>query len=107
MGVNGLRNRVNSCIELAKYTEQRLQEIGINAWRNTNALTVVLDTPNIWICKKYHLAVENDITHIICMPGITKAQIDEFIEDIKIDLNKKTIKSDSNEVYEEFLAAHF
>lgn len=107
MGVNGLRNRVNSCIELAQYAEQKLQEIGVNAWRNTNALTIVLDTPNIWICKKYHLAVENDITHIICMPGISKAQIDEFIEDIKIDLNKKTLKSDSNEVYEEFLAANF
>jgi len=107
MGVNGLRNRVNSCIELAQYTEQKLQETGVNAWRNTNALTVVLDTPNIWICKKYQLAVENNITHIICMPGITKAKIDEFIEDIKIDLNKKTIKSDFNEVYEEFLAANF
>jgi len=107
MGVNGLRNRVNSCIELAQYTEEKLQEIGVNAWRNTNALTVVLDTPNTWICKKYQLAVENDITHIICMPGITKVQIDEFIEDLKKDSSNETIKNNHNEVYEEFLAANF
>jgi len=107
MGITGLRDRVNSCIKLAQYTEEKLQEIGIKAWRNTNALTIVLDTPNTWICKKYQLAVENDITHIICMPGITKAQIDEFIGDIKKDLSNEIVKSDTNVVYDEFLAANF
>jgi len=107
MGINGLKNRVNSCVTLAKYTEEKLQEIGINAWRNTNAITIILNTPSPWICKKYQLAVENEITHIICMPGITRVQIDEFIEDLKTDLNEYSVEKEASDEYEAFLTANF
>lgn len=107
MGISGLKERVNKCISLAKYTEQKLQEIGIQAWRNPNAITVVINNPSAWICKKYQLAVEDDIAHIICMPGITKNQIDAFILDVKTDLENTITDTDQKDENEVFLVSNF
>ncbi|SFT67638.1 L-histidine carboxy-lyase (histamine-forming) [Lishizhenia tianjinensis] len=82
MGVDGLKARYEKSLETARYCEQRLQEIGVNAWRNPNSITVVMPkTPNS-VKNKWQLATEGDISHIICMPNVSKAQIDEFIEDL-------------------------
>lgn len=83
MGINGLRKRVENSLSLAEYTMNKLNEIGYNAWRNPNAITVVLDRPNKVLCDKYQLATEDDIAHLICVPGIQKELIDEFIKDLK------------------------
>jgi histidine decarboxylase len=83
LGVAGLKNRAVECLALAAYTEKALNDIGIKAWRNPHALTVVFPKPNVDICRKWQLATENDLAHLICMPGITKAQIDEFVDDLK------------------------
>ena len=82
-GVDGFKKRVKHCQDLAYYTEMRLKEIGVDAWRNNNALTVVLSKPSVELCKKYQLASEGDIAHIICVPGIKKSQIDAFILDLE------------------------
>ncbi|MFW0739425.1 aminotransferase class V-fold PLP-dependent enzyme [Flavobacterium sp. T12S277] len=44
-GIDGLRKRALAAQELAKYTEHHLKEIGCNAWRNKEGLTVVFDCP--------------------------------------------------------------
>lgn len=84
--VSGLRKRYNDCLELAKYAEQRMNDIGVNAWRNPNAVTVVFNQPSDALCRKYQLAVEDGIVHIICMPGTQKEQIDTLIEDLQSDV---------------------
>jgi histidine decarboxylase len=56
--------------------------MGINAWRNHNAITVIFPQPSKEICIKWQLASENRLTHIICMPGVTKDIIDSFINDV-------------------------
>lgn len=71
------------CLELAGYAEKELDKAGIKAWRNTNALTVVFPRPHLKICHKWQLASEGSISHLICMPGITKEHIDEFTSDMK------------------------
>ena len=71
-GVSGLKKRVKKAQELAAYTTQALQAIGVNAWRNNGALTVVFDKPSASLCSKYQLASEGSIAHLICVPGITK-----------------------------------
>ena len=90
MGAEGLKARYEKSLETARYCEQRLQEIGVNAWRNTNSITVVMPkTPNS-VKNKWQLATEGDISHVICMPNVSKTQIDEFIEDLtKADLNEE------------------
>ena len=85
-GKKGLIKRARKCQELAAYTEEQLKQIGVNAWRNNDALTVVIDKPPSGLCKKYQLASEQNIAHIICVPGIEKEHIDAFVEDYKREL---------------------
>lgn len=86
-GKDGLKKRVQESQNLAAYLENELKSLGVNAWRNNEALTVVMEKPSEKICKKYQLASEDNIAHIICVPGITKEQLDVFLEDVKMELS--------------------
>lgn len=81
-GVEGLKARAQNCMEVAEYAEKKLQEMGMNAWRNLHAITVVFNKPSVEVCIKWQLASEGKLSHIICMPGITKEKIDEFLKDL-------------------------
>ena len=83
MGVEGLRNRYLNSLVVAEYCETRLNEIGIPAWRNPNAITVVFPKVADTVIAKWQLATQETISHIICMPSVTKDQIDELISDIQ------------------------
>src|SRR5262249_32270858 len=79
----GLLQLATEGLALAEYTVQQLQSIGITAWRNPHALTVVFPKPSEMICHKWQLASDQDISHLICMPGVTKGQIVGFVQDCK------------------------
>jgi histidine decarboxylase len=81
-GINGLKKRVAHSLETAAYTEVQLNKIGVKAWRNPDTFTVVFPTPDASIKLKWQLASEDGMSHIICMPNVTKEQIDEFITDM-------------------------
>ncbi|WP_247656654.1 histidine decarboxylase [Maribacter sp. MMG018] len=87
MGIKGLEERYRYSLEIAEYCKNELIKIGINAWTNPGAITVVLPKVSDPIKKKWQLATE-DITHVICMPNVTKQQIDEFIKDITTEKNE-------------------
>jgi histidine decarboxylase len=93
MGVEGLKERALKSMELAAYTEKKLKELGLDAWRNPNAITVVMPQPSEDLCKKWQLATENGISHIICMPGLTKEVIDDFLEDLRNSLSSGVLKN--------------
>lgn len=84
-GKNGLKRRVEESQKIAEYVEVELNKLGKNAWRNNDALTVVFDKPTNEICKKFQLASEENIAHIICIPGIQKQQIDALLTEIKME----------------------
>lgn len=81
-GTEGLQQRIGHSLEIAAYTEARLNALGMDAWRNPNAITVVFAAPAKSVRDKWQLATENGVSHVICMPNVSKAQIDEFVEDI-------------------------
>lgn len=83
MGVEGLKQRLQTSFEVAAYCEKRLNEIGIPAWRNPNAITIIFPKVDDSIISKWQLATQETISHIICMPNVTKAQIDDLILDIQ------------------------
>lgn len=82
-GKEGLKQRALASLDLAEYTIKEMTKIGIKAWRNDNAITVVFPTPSTELCTKWQIATEAGTSHVICMPGITKEQIDKFIFDLK------------------------
>jgi histidine decarboxylase len=81
--------RAKSCVENAAYLRVELNAIGINAWSNPQALTVVFPKPAEAICKKWQLATDADIAHVICMPGVTREQLDDFVKDIREGVESK------------------
>lgn len=83
LGREGLLQRAKICVENAAYLRVELNAIGINAWSNPQALTVVFPKPSEAICKKWQLATDGDIAHVICMPGVTRDQLDAFVKDVQ------------------------
>lgn len=94
-GHEGLRLRVEAAQKVAAYTENELKKLGLNAWRNNQALTVVFPKPSKALCTKYQLASEDDIAHIICIPGITTQDIDNFILDLKAEITSITVNAEA------------
>lgn len=86
LGMEGFRKRAMHSLETATYCESRLKGIGIDAWRNPNSITVVFPEPEEGIRKKWQLASENGMSHIICMPNVTKAQIEAVVAEIEATL---------------------
>jgi histidine decarboxylase len=78
IGYDGFKKDVDRCIELAEYLVDNID----GAWRNHNSITVVIPRPNELIIKKWQLATENDISHVICMPHVTREKLDAFIKDV-------------------------
>ena len=83
MGVEGMRERYQHSLEIANYCREELNRIGIKAWSNPGAITVVMPRVDEQVKNKWQLATEDDITHVVCMPNVTKEQIDELISDIQ------------------------
>ncbi len=79
---DGLKQRALQSLELAEYTLKQMHNLGIKAWKNANAITVIFPQPSEKICIKWQLASENGWSHIICMPGVNKEQIDKFLQDM-------------------------
>jgi histidine decarboxylase len=87
LGEPGLRKRVEDALEVAAYAEQRLREAGLPAWRNPNALTVVLPRISDELRDKWQLATQGNISHLIAMPGISRDLVDAFVEDLRCSVS--------------------
>ncbi len=83
MGREGLKRRAEICLDLAEYLEKRMREIGVDAWRNPYSITVVFPRPKQEIIAKWQLASDGNWSHILCMPGITKEKLEEFLSDLR------------------------
>jgi len=83
LGLEGLKERVESALTMAQYTETRLREAGVDAWRNPNAITIVFPEVAEAVKEKWQLATADGKTHLICMPNVRKDQIDQFLGDLK------------------------
>lgn len=78
----GFKQRIQHCFVIADYAIKRLNEMGHNAWRHDDSITVVFDRPPLEIAQKWQLAVHKKIAHLIAMPHLTHRQIDQFIGDL-------------------------
>ncbi len=99
MGVEGLKKRVKDAIALADYTVEKLNQGSVKAWKNPGAITVVFPKPSNAICAKYQLASEEEIAHIICVPGVEHDILDACINDLINE--KKEIENISAHTLEE------
>ncbi|MEL6134806.1 MAG: histidine decarboxylase, partial [Bacteroidota bacterium] len=82
LGLEGLKARYQHSLAITQYCIAQLREIGIEAWSNPGAITVVLPRMEGPIKLKWHLATEEAISHVVCMPNVNHSHIDQFVKDI-------------------------
>jgi histidine decarboxylase len=82
LGPQGLRRRAQASRKLAAYTHRKLQKMGWPTGLNPHAFTVTLDQPPERVLAKWVLASDGQTAHVVCMPGVTREQIDHFLSDL-------------------------
>ena len=81
-GYDGIKKEVFDSINNANYLNSKMRENNILSFINNNSSTVVFEKPNnMDFIKKWQLACESDIAHVIVMPNITKDKIDIFVNE--------------------------
>ena len=80
-GLSGFRAMVSDMLATADYAVNAFTKHGLEAWRNENSVTVVIARPSPPVLSKWQIAPQGDIAHIITMPHVTCATIDELVED--------------------------
>jgi len=79
-GFEGIKKEVNQCLVTAGYMRDKLNEAGLTCRLNDLSCTVVLERPMCdQFIKKWQLACEGDIAHVVVMPNVTEEKIDVFV----------------------------
>lgn len=89
LGRETLGRLVMECFENADYTISRLKEIGWGGWRNDHSNIVVFRQPSASLVARWQLATQSGVSHVVCMPGVSRSQIDELIEDLRKEMKEK------------------
>ena len=89
-GMDGFRQIVRECLDVAEYAVARFNDSGIPAWRNRNSVTVVFPRPSYDVVRKWQLAPYEDIAHLITMPHVTRETIDQVVDDCLQDQNNRS-----------------
>lgn len=77
------------CMETAQYLRDKITEAGLTCRLNDLSSTVVLERPmDDKVIKRWQLACEEDIAHVVVMPNVTKFKIDKFVEELVECKNK-------------------
>lgn len=92
-GLEGIERDVRHCMDTAKYLRDQLTEAGIICRLNDMSSTVVLERPmDDNFIKRWQLACEEDIAHVVVMPNVTIGKIDKFVEELTESRRKNGIK---------------
>ena len=99
-GLKGIQRDVEHCMETAVYLRDKLSDAGISCRLNDLSSTVVLERPvDDAFIKKWQLACEEDIAHVVVMPNVTRNKIDLFVEEfsnvVKLNGRIKRTRHDS------------
>ncbi|MGA4792072.1 histidine decarboxylase [Nocardia sp. AB354] len=82
-GAAGLAENAHRALATARYASSRLAELGLSPKLQPYSIVVVFDRPAESICRKYHLATEGTVAHLVTVSHVTPAIIDELCKDIQ------------------------
>jgi histidine decarboxylase len=80
-------DEVLECRENAEYLRQRIKEQGRFALLNPFSTTVVFDRPSDAVIQKWQLACYGDIAHVVVMQHHTRALLDQFLDEARMNLS--------------------
>jgi len=82
-GYKGFQKEVQKCLRNAHYLKDRLREAGISAMLNELSSTVVFERPKEEeFVRRWQLACQGDIAHVVVMPSVTVEKLDHFLKDL-------------------------
>jgi len=82
-GSTGFAERYRDAEAKARFVQAALCDVGIPAWRNPYALTVVFGPVQPEIQSKWQLASDGHHAHLIVMPNTSMALLNEFVNDMQ------------------------
>jgi histidine decarboxylase len=91
-GRQGFSKAAHRCLEMASYALERFQTLGIKAWKNQFAITVLFPRPPAAILHKWQIAVKDDYAHIICMPHFTRELVEQVTKEIAAALKQQATR---------------
>ncbi|KAK3030360.1 hypothetical protein RJ639_038316 [Escallonia herrerae] len=82
-GYKGFQKEVQKCLRNAHYLKDRLREAGISAMLNELSSTVVFERPrDVEFVRRWQLACEGNMAHVIVMPNVTIEKLDDFLNEL-------------------------
>ncbi|KMT12859.1 hypothetical protein BVRB_4g089510 [Beta vulgaris subsp. vulgaris] len=82
-GYHGLQKDVQMCMRNADYLKGRLKEFGVSVMLNKLSNTVVFERPqDEEFIRRWQLACEGNIAHVIVMPHVTIEKLDTFLNEL-------------------------
>lgn len=82
-GYSGMRADVEHCLANAHLLQGMLESNGIKTMLNRLSSTVVFERPPCEaFVRKWQLACEGDVAHVVVMPNITPPKLEAFVEDL-------------------------
>lgn len=82
-GVSGLRKDVLLCLKNSNFLKDLLVEAGIDCMLNALSCTVVFERPtNQEFIRKWQLACEKKVAHVVVMPNVSQAKLQTFVDEL-------------------------
>ncbi|KAI4321156.1 hypothetical protein MLD38_034574 [Melastoma candidum] len=82
-GYKGFQKEVQKCLRNAHYLKDRLRDAGISAMLNELSSTVVFERPmDEEFVRRWQLACEGNIAHVVVMPNVTIDKLESFLEEL-------------------------
>ena len=82
-GIAGIKRDVVHCMDTARYLRDKLTAHGLSCRLNDLSSTVCLERPlSEDFVKRWQLACEEDICHVVVMPNVTREKIDIFVQEL-------------------------
>ncbi|XP_074263731.1 serine decarboxylase [Silene latifolia] len=96
-GYGGFQKEVQKCLRNAHYLKDRLKEAGISAMLNELSSTVVFERPlDEDFIRRWQLACQGSIAHVVVMPSVTIEKLDTFLEEL-VDKRSNWYKDGANQ----------
>ena len=82
-GYDGLRKDVEKCLRNAHLLREMLERAGVKSMLNQLSSTVVFERPQEEeFIRKWQLACEGDIAHVVVMPNINVQKLEKFVSEL-------------------------
>ena len=85
LGREGLARWARTCMDTTAYALERFAAVDWPAHANPFANTIVIKSPGRTLERRWHLAHQDGLAHLVIMPRVTRGHIDQFIAELTED----------------------